>query len=198
MNPWQDLPILEYDTVKLIPLEKTHEAALLEAASDGELWELWYTSVPSATTISTYIDNALQQKANGIEFPYVVLHKPTGKIVGTTRFYDMDFTNRRVEIGYTWYAKSVQRTAVNSECKFLLLQYAFEVMHCIAVQIVTNWHNHKSRAAIARLGAHQDGILRNHMINPDGSYRDTVVFSIIESDWINVKKSMLYQFKKYK
>lgn len=198
MNPWQQLPILEHDTVQLIPLEKTHEAALLEAASDGELWELWYTSVPSATTISTYIDNALQQKATGIEFPYVVLHKPTGKIVGTTRFYDMDFTNRRVEIGYTWYAQSVQRTAVNSECKFLLLQYAFDIMQCIAVQIVTNWHNHKSRAAIARLGAHQDGILRNHMINPDGSYRDTVVFSIIESDWINVKKSMLYQFKKYK
>ncbi|GLB52588.1 N-acetyltransferase [Neptunitalea chrysea] len=197
MKNWTNLPVLEHTTVQLIPMELAHKEALLQAASDGELWNLWYTSVPSADTIDAYVDTALANKATGYEFPYVVIHKPSGRIIGTTRFTLMDSVNRRLELGYTWYAASYQRTAVNSECKFLMLGHAFEVLNCIAVQISTNWHNHKSRAAIARLGAHQDGVLRNHRINTDGSYRDTVIFSITDREWISVKKNLLLNFRKY-
>ena len=196
MPKWIKHPLeLEYETVKLIPLKKEHRDGLLAAASDGNLWELWYTSVPSEATIDRYIATALDQKEKGEEYPFSVIDAQSGKIIGCTRFYGMQPQHKRLEIGYTWYAKSVQRTGVNTACKRLLLGYAFEKLECIAVQIVTDWFNLRSRAAIARLGAKQDGVLRNHRINADGSYRDTVVFSITNSEWHGVKKNLDFKIK---
>jgi RimJ/RimL family protein N-acetyltransferase len=198
MNNWIDKLELEGDKVKLIPLEKAHTDALLTAASDGKLWELWFTSVPSPKNIGHYIAHALNQKQKGIEFPFVVIDKQSGELIGSTRYYNIQPEHRRLEIGYTWYAKKYQRTGVNTECKALLLRHAFEDLNCIAVQLMTNWHNLASRVAIQRLGAKQDGVLRNHRLNADGSYRDTVVFSITNQEWSGVKKSLEYEIKKYK
>ncbi|MGB2080104.1 MAG: GNAT family N-acetyltransferase, partial [Vibrio sp.] len=189
---------LESHTIKLIPLSKEHASALVEAATDGELWKLWYTSVPSAETIHTYISQALEQKSKGLALPFVVFDKLSGKIIGSTRFCHADPTNQRVEIGYTWYSKSYQKTSCNTECKLLLLTHAFETLDAIAVEFRTSWHNHASRAAIARLGAKQDGVLRNHQKLPDGGYRDTVVFSIINLEWPAVKQSLNFRCFAYK
>ena len=182
--------VLEGYFVKLVPLEPTHKNGLLSAASDGKLWELWFTSVPSADAIDNYINTALSNKQSGKEFPFTVIDKASGKIIGCTRFYNIEASNRRLEIGYTWYAKSYQRTGANSECKFLMLQYAFENLDCMAVQFMTDWFNKPSRHAIARLGAKQDGVLRHHRLNQDGSIRDTVVFSILAQEWAGVKKNL--------
>ena len=197
MNNWIHKTEFEGEKIKLVPLEQSHKDGLLKAASDGKLWELWFTSVPSVPNIDTYIKNALIQKQNGSEFPFVVLDKKSGEIIGSTRYYNLQPEHRRLEIGYTWYAKKYQRTGVNTECKALLLAYAFENLNCIAVQLVTDWHNLRSRAAISRLGAKQDGVLRNHRLNADGSYRDTVVFSITDQEWNGVKKSLEYEIEKY-
>ena len=155
------------------------------------------TSVPSADTVDSYISSALLQKQNGNEFPFVVIDKKSNKVIGCTRYYNIERDHRRLEIGYTWYAKSFQRTGVNTECKYLLLKYAFEKLHCIAVQFMTDWHNLRSRAAIERLGAKQDGVLRNHRLNADGSFRDTVVFSITDQEWAGVAKSLTYEMEKH-
>ena len=128
--------------------------------------------------------------------PFVVREKATNKIIGSTRYCNTDEVHQRVEIGYTWYSQSYQRTAMNTECKYLLLSHAFEKLDAIAVEFRTHWHNHKSRAAIARLGAKQDGVLRNHQKSPDGIYRDTVVFSIINLEWPAVKRSLLFKLSK--
>ncbi|QUY48189.1 GNAT family N-acetyltransferase [Serratia plymuthica] len=186
---------LKSKTVSLLPLRKEHAAALATAAADGRLWELWFTSAPNENTVDDYVAFALSEQAAGRSLPFVVVHNDTQKIVGTTRICNADGHNRRVEIGYTWYAKSYQRTAVNTECKRLLLGYAFEALAVIAVEFRTHWHNHASRTAIARLGAKQDGVLRNHQKNADGSYRDTVVFSIIDHEWPMVKKSLEYKLR---
>ncbi len=178
--------------VLLEPLQPAHRESLVQAASDGALWRLWYTGVPSPEGAEGYIEKALAQQAEGKALPFVVRDKLSQQIIGSTRFCNADLINRRLEIGYTWYAQSSQRTATNSECKFLLLQYAFEQLGCIAVEFRTHWLNHRSRNAIARLGAKQDGVLRNHVIMPDGSYRDTVVFSIIESEWPMVKQHLSF------
>ncbi len=197
MSNWIDKIELEGEKVKLTPLKKSHKDELLKAASDGKLWELWFTSVPSSENIDNYIEHALKQKQKGIEFPFVVVDKRTREIIGSTRYYNIQSEHRRLEIGYTWYAKKYQRTGVNTESKILLLKYAFEDLNCIAVQFMTNWHNLRSRSAIKRLGAKQDGILRNHRLNPDGTYRDTVVFSITDQEWSGVKKSLEYEIEKY-
>lgn len=194
---WLNEVELESSSVKLIPLRKEHADALVEAASDGQLWKLWFTSVPSAETIDAYIEKALADQERGDSLPFVVVDKQSGNIIGSTRFCDADTNNRRVEIGYTWYAKSYQRSSVNTECKLLLLSHAFETLDAIAVQLRTHWHNHASRNAIARLGAKQDGVFRNHQIMPDGSYRDTVFFSIIESEWLGVKRSLTFKLESY-
>ena len=180
----------------LEPLAREHEDALRRAAADGELWRLWYTSVPSPEKTTAYIDTALGMRENLGAMPFVVRASATGEIVGCTRYFHVDAQNRRLEIGYTWYAKSVQRTAINTECKLLLLTHAFETLKCIAVEFRTHWFNHASREAIARLGAKQDGVLRNHQISPDGSYRDTVVFSIIDNEWPAVKRHLAFQLEK--
>jgi RimJ/RimL family protein N-acetyltransferase len=176
----------------LEPLAPEHEDALRRAAADGELWRLWYTSVPTPEKTGAYIDTALDMRENLGAMPFVVRANATGEIVGCTRYFHVDAANRRLEIGYTWYAKSAQRSAINTECKLLLLTHAFETLKCIAVEFRTHWFNHASREAIARLGAKQDGVLRNHQISPDGSYRDTVVFSIIESEWPAVKRHLQF------
>lgn len=197
MANWLKNTELEGQKVTLIPLTEIHKNDLLKAAADGNLWELWFTSVPSNETIEPYIAKALNDFKKGTALPFVIIHKKSGEIIGTTRYCNAEADHKRVEIGYTWYAKTFQRTGVNTECKYLLLKYAFEELGCIAVELRTNWFNLPSRAAISRLGAKQDGILRNHQVNADGSYRDTVVFSITNLEWIGVKKSLEFEMKKY-
>ncbi|CAB9493899.1 GNAT family N-acetyltransferase [Alteromonas macleodii] len=188
---------LESENIKLVPLTMEHADALVNAANDGELWKLWFTSVPSAKTINDYISTALEQKAKGLSLPFVVIDKASGEVIGSTRFCNADLLNQRVEIGYTWYSKSYQKTSCNTECKRLLLTHAFESLEAIAVEFRTNWHNQASRAAITRLGAKQDGVLRNHQKMPNGGYRDTVVFSIINTEWPSVKENLTFKLSMY-
>ncbi len=195
MKNWLKDITLEGRLVRLVPLGKEHRSGLLQAAADGKLWELWFTSVPSEQSIDSYIDKALQDRAIGISLPFIVLDVQTSKIIGSTRYLNAESDHRRLEIGSTWYAQSCHRTGVNTECKYLLLQHAFESLKCIAVEFRTDWFNRRSRAAIEHLGAKQDGVLRNHRINPDGSFRDSVVYSITDREWIGVKKSLLLAMK---
>ncbi|MFL1453407.1 GNAT family N-acetyltransferase [Marinobacter sp. GN3S48] len=197
-NRWLRDVVLESETVKLAPLHRNHADALVEAASDGQLWSLWFTGVPGRDTIHSYIEKALSEKDAGRALPFVVIEKVSNKIIGSTRFCNADSQNNRVEIGYTWYAKSYQRSPMNTECKLLLLGHAFEDLNAIAVEFRTHWHNLESRAAIARLGAKQDGVLRNHQRMPDGGYRDTVVFSIINLEWPVVQQSLMHKLDSYR
>ena len=180
----------------LEPLGREHQGALAEAAADGELWRLWYTSIAPPEKMDAYIAAALDMRERLGAMPFAVRENSGGSIVGCTRYFNVDAANRRLEIGHTWYAKRVQRTALNTECKLLLLAHAFEKLSCIAVEFRTHWFNHASREAIARLGAKQDGVLRNHQLSPDGGYRDTVVFSIIESEWPAVKRHLEFQLQR--
>ena len=191
--PWLYQTTLTGKIVTLTPLKREHTDALLEASSDGELWKLWYTSAPNSKTINAYLDKAFNDQDAGVALLFAVVDNATQKIIGTTRYCNADNLNHRVEIGYTWYAKSYQRTGVNTECKYLLLTHAFETLNSIAVEFRTHWHNQASRTAIARLGAKQDGVLRNHQKNAEGVYRDTVVFSIIDQEWPTVKKNLDYK-----
>jgi N-acetyltransferase len=184
---------LEGRHVRIEPLAREHEDAVRTAAADGELWRLWYTSVPAPDKTAEWIDAALDVRTRLGGMPFVVRETSTGDVVGATRYFNVDAANRRLEIGHTWYAKRVQRTAVNTECKLLLLTHAFEALGCIAVEFRTSSFNFRSREAIARLGAKQDGILRNHQIMPDGTLRDTVVFSIIAPEWPAVRKNLLWR-----
>jgi RimJ/RimL family protein N-acetyltransferase len=183
---------LKGEHATLEPLGTGHEAGLRDAASDGELWRLWYTSVAPPDQIGEYIARALDMRERLGAMPFAVRHNATGNVVGCTRYFNVDAANRRLEIGHTWYSKRVQRTAVNTECKLLLLTHAFEVLGCIAVEFRTHWFNHASRVAIERLGAKQDGVLRNHQLLPDGSKRDTVVFSIIDGEWPAVRRHLKF------
>lgn len=189
MSAWATPPSLAGKHVRIDPMQRDDTDALRAAASDGELWNLWYTSVPRPDGVSAYIDDAFARRDAGRDHPLVV-RDATGTVVGSTRLCNLDLQNQRLEIGYTWYAARVQRSAVNTETKRLLLTHAFETLGCIAVEFRTHWFNQRSRAAIVRLGAKQDGVLRNHQRLPDGSYRDTVVFSIIESEWPAVKRHL--------
>ncbi len=177
--------------VVLEPLALEHTEGLQLAAADGALWKLWFTSVPRPEDARDYVEKALAARAAGMAMPFVV-RDGAGEIVGSTRYAHIDAINGRVEIGWTWYAARVQRTALNTEAKQLLLTHAFEVLHAGAVEFRTSFMNHRSRAAIARLGAKQDGILRNHMRLPEGGFRDSVVFSIIESEWPAVKRHLQF------
>ncbi len=179
--------------VRLEPLAREHEAGLRAAAADGELWQLWYTSVPAPDRTLEWIDAALAMRDKLGAMPFVVREPSTGDIVGCTRYFNVDPLNRRLEIGHTWYAKRVQRTALNTEAKLLLLTHAFEALDCIAVEFRTSFFNFASREAIARLGAKQDGILRHHQLLPDGSLRDTVVFSIVAPEWPAVRRNLVWR-----
>ncbi len=180
----------------LEPLAREHVSALASAATDGELWRLWYTHVAPPAKMDEYVAEAIDMRERLEAMPFVARDNATGDVVGCTRYFNVDKTNRRLEIGHTWYARRMQRTAFNTECKLLLLTHAFEVLGCIAVEFRTHWFNHESRAAIARLGAKQDAVLRNHQLGPDGSKRDTVVFSIIDNEWPAVRAHLRFQLER--
>lgn len=173
--------------VELIPLRAEHRDALLNAATDGELWNLKVTVVPGPDTLDSYIAKAEKGLEEGTVLPFAILDRRNGKIVGSTRFWKVDRANRKLEIGHTWLALSAQRTPINTEAKLLLLTYAFEELDCVRVQFTTDELNEKSRAAILRLGAVQEGIVRHERIMPDGRKRNSVRFSIIDSEWPEVK-----------
>jgi RimJ/RimL family protein N-acetyltransferase len=192
---WTYPVTLAGEHVRLEPLAREHAAGLRAAMADGELWRLWYTTVPTPDGVEEYIDTALRGQAAGTDLPFAV-RDGNGEIVGSTRYCRIEQANHRLEIGYTWYAQRVQRTALNTQAKRLLLGHAFDTLEAIAVEFRTHWFNQRSRAAIARLGAKQDGVLRNSSRHADGSFRDTVVFSIIESEWPTVRQGLDYQLSR--
>ncbi len=177
------------DVVTLEPLRREHASALATAAADGRLWELWYTSVPTREGMAGAIEALLAEQAAGTRLPFVV-RRAGGPVVGATTYLNIEPDMPRLEIGSTWTAASAQRTGVNAESKLLLLGHAFEVLGCLAVEFRTHWHNRQSRAAIERLGAKQDGVLRSHRRLPDGSLRDTVVYSITAGEWPAVRNGL--------
>jgi RimJ/RimL family protein N-acetyltransferase len=189
---WPEAVTLSGPHARLEPLSPAHRDGLVEAVKDGELWKLWYTSVPTPDGMTKEIDRRLSLQAAGSMLPFTVFDAD-GKIAGMTTYMNVDATHRRVEIGSTWYAKWVQRSALNTQCKLLLLSHAFEQLHCIAVEFRTHFFNQQSRRAIERLGAKQDGILRSHQVAPNGTLRDTVVYSITAAEWPTVKAHLTYQ-----
>jgi RimJ/RimL family protein N-acetyltransferase len=189
--PWPEPVSLKGEHVRLEPLAHDHRAGLSEAVKDGELWRLWYTSIPSPDEMKKEIDRRLSLQSAGSMLPFTVFDGAS-VIAGMTTYMNIDAPNRRVEIGSTWYAQRVQRTALNTECKLLLLTHAFERLNCIAVEFRTHFFNRQSRKGIERLGAKLDGILRDHQIGFNGTMRDTVVYSIIASEWPTVKESLSF------
>jgi RimJ/RimL family protein N-acetyltransferase len=189
---WLEPVSLRGPHARLEPLSQDHCNGLVEAVNDGELWKLWYTSIPSAEEMPREIDRRLGLQKAGTMLAFTVFDAD-GKIAGMTTYMNVDTASRRVEIGSTWYAKRVQRSALNTQCKLLLLTHAFEKLDCIAVEFRTHFFNHQSRRGIERLGAKQDGILRSHVIAPNGTLRDTVVYSIIAGEWPTVKAHLTYQ-----
>jgi RimJ/RimL family protein N-acetyltransferase len=182
--------VLEGHGVRLEPLTRDHADALGTAASDGRLWELWYTSVPSPDKAASYIDDALKGQTAGHMLPWAVRESSTGEIVGSTRYHDIVPAIDRVEIGYTWYAGRWQRSHVNTACKLLLLAHAFDTVGCAVVGLRTDNFNFASQRAIAALGAKQDGVLRHHQARRDGTVRDSVMFSILAAEWPDVKRNL--------
>ena len=190
--PWLNPVSLHGEHATLEPLSHDHLAGLTEAVKDGELWKLWYTAIPKPEDMGKEIDRRLGLQKSGSMLPFTVFDAE-GQIAGMSTYMNIDAANRRVEIGSTWYAKRVQRSALNTQCKLLLLTHAFEKLDCIAVEFRTHFFNQQSRRGIERLGAKQDGILRNHQIAPNGTLRDTVVFSIIASEWPTAKAHLEFQ-----
>lgn len=181
--------------VTVTPLGHDHDTDLTEAAADGELHKLWYTMIPTPDGVPGETDRRLGQQKAGSMLPFAIL-TPDGKAVGMTTYMNTDAANRRLEIGSTWYRKSVQRGPMNTECKLLLLQHAFETLDCIAVEFRTHFVNTPSRRAIERLGAKLDGVLRNHMIMANGTLRDTAVYSVLAHEWPMVKANLIWQMEK--
>lgn len=178
---------------RLEPLAAHHHDDLVEAVRDGELWNLWYTFIPTPDRMQAEIERRLQLQAQGSMVPFAVIEPASGQAVGMTTYMNIDPVHHRVEIGSTWYRRRVQRSALNTQCKRLLLSHAFDTLGCIAVEFRTHWFNHDSRHAIERLGAKLDGVLRSHQIAPNGSLRDTAVYSIIASEWPAVRSHLDYQ-----
>jgi RimJ/RimL family protein N-acetyltransferase len=193
MTPLTESITLSGRHAALEPLAYEHQDALAEAVRDGELWKLWYTAIPSPEGMRAEIERRLGLKKAGSMLPFAVRSLSSGKIVGMTTYMNIDANNRRVEIGSTWYARSAQRTPLNTECKLMLLGHAFEKLACIAVEFRTAFFNYASRRAIERLGAKQDGILRSHQRYADGNLRDTVVFSIVAQEWPAVKRHLEFK-----
>ena len=179
----------------LVPLSPDHLVGLQDAARDGELWNLWYTLIPRPEAMAAEIERRLGLLAKDSMLPFTVLDA-AGRVAGMTTYMNVDGANRRVEIGSTWYAQRVQRTALNTECKLMLLTHAFERLRCIAVEFRTHRLNTRSRRAIERLGAQLDGMLRSHQISPDGSLRDTAVYSIIAAEWPTVRAHLQFQLER--
>jgi RimJ/RimL family protein N-acetyltransferase len=197
---WLQPVTLTSGRVTLEPLAHGHAAELAEAVTDGELWRLWYTAIPTPEGMAAEIDRRLKLQAAGSMLPFTVIDggegSGAGRAVGMTTYMNVDAANRRVEIGSTWYARGTQRSDLNTRCKRLLLGHAFETLGCIAVEFRTHFFNRQSRAAIERLGAKLDGILRSHQVAPNGTLRDTVVYSIIASEWPTVKAHLEFQLSR--
>ncbi|WP_192564175.1 GNAT family N-acetyltransferase [Pseudomonas gozinkensis] len=181
---------LQGQGIILRPLQYTDADALLHAAADGELWNLTVTVVPSATTVDAYLKKALDGREAGTVMPFVIVLKETGEVIGSTRFWKIDPLNRKLEIGSSWISARFQKTFVNTEAKYLMLRHAFEVLDCVRVQFTTDENNQKSRNAILRLGAQQEGIVRHERIMPDGRKRNSVRFSIIDDEWPQVRQNL--------
>ena len=200
MTPWITPTTLSGQHVALVPLAAEHHDDLVEAVRDGELWQLWYTAIPAPEGMAAEIARRLDLQTKGSMCPFAVIDPSTGRAVGMTTYMNIDAANRRVEIGSTWYRRSVQRKPLNTQAKRLLLAHAFEQLDCIAVELRTHFFNQQSRRAIERLGAKLDGVLRSHQINPHpmavGNLRDTCVYSIVASEWPNVKAHLDHQLSR--
>jgi RimJ/RimL family protein N-acetyltransferase len=188
---------LEGHGVRLEPLAASHEAALREAASDGKLYELWYTAVPAPDLTAKYIADALAGQQAGHMLPWAVRDLATNAIAGSTRYHDIVTPIDRVEIGYTWYGKRWQRTHINTACKLLLLGHAFDTLRCAVVGLRTDNFNFASQRAIAALGAHLDGVIRHHQARRDGTVRNSVMFSILAAEWFDVKRHLLTRLERH-
>ena len=188
--------VMRHNGVRLEPLALSHEDGLRAAAADGELWKLRITSVPEPHETRAYIETALQMRADGNRFAFAVVDDATGTVLGTTSYHDILPAVRRVEIGYTWYAQRCQRTHVNTTCKLLMLQHAFDTLGCKVVGWRTDNFNFASQRAIERLGAKKDGVIRGHAMRRDGTIRDTVMYSLTAGEWPEVKAQLLYLLDK--
>jgi RimJ/RimL family protein N-acetyltransferase len=187
---------LEGYGVRLEPLAREHHDGLVEAAKDGKLWELFYTSVPEPDQVHAYISGALAGQEKGDMLPWAVRELKSGAIVGSTRYHDILPASDRVEIGYTWYAQRCQRTHVNTACKLLLFTYGFEKLNCKVVGLRTDNFNFRSQRAIEALGAKKDGVIRHHWPRRDGTIRDTVMYSVLAHEWPDVKKHLQFRLKR--
>ena len=185
-----DSVVLNGNFVRLEPLAETHEAGLCAAISDGELWKLHVTFVPHPETIGRFFSAAARVRDEGTGLVFATLDKASGRVIGSTRFMHFHEANKRVEIGFTFLARSYQRTAANTEAKLLMLTHAFESLDLNRVEFLTDYLNRSSRQAILRLGAKQEGILRNHMLMPDGRIRDSVIYSLISSEWPGIRSHL--------
>jgi RimJ/RimL family protein N-acetyltransferase len=197
---WLASTTFQGEYVTLVPLSMGHCSALVEAAKEGDLWKLWYATVPTPEDKDAMV-NEIQRRLNlqeqGIMLPFTVIDNKTNQPIGMTTYCNIDAANKRLEIGWTWYRKSMQRTAANTESKLMLLTHAFEVLQCIAVEFRTNFFNQTSREAIERLGAKFDGLLRNHRIMRNGLIGDTCVYSIISTEWPSVKMNLLMKIRSH-
>ncbi len=191
-DAWTEQPVLEGRHVLLRPMVRSDGPAIVDAASDGKLWELFYTVVPGPGSIEAYLDRAEREQGWGRVMPFAVIEKVSGELVGATRYMRMNAPHRRLEIGTTFYASRAQRTPINSEAKLLLLTHAFEAMDCVCVQFRTDHFNFASQRAIERLGAKRDGLIRNHQVL-DGRVRDTMLYSILANEWEGVKRNLLFR-----
>lgn len=186
---------LEHAGIRLEPLGIEHESGLAAATADGKLWELWFTGVPSPNEVSAYIEQALAGREAGTMLPWAVRELSSGELVGSTRYHDVVAEIGRVEIGYTWYAKRWQRTGVNTRCKWLLMRHAFETVGCEVVGLRTDNFNFASQRAIEQLGAKKDGVIRRGQARRDGSARDTVMYSVLASEWPDVKRHLEFRLR---
>ncbi len=194
---WIEPVSLEGNFARIVPLAENDVAGIVEAVRDGQLWELWYTSVPAPEKVADWVRAALVQREEQGAMPFTIRDPATDRIIGCTRYFNTSSDNRRLEIGHTFYRASVQRSGVNTEAKLLLLAHAFERLHCLGVELRTHYLNVSSRRAIERLGGRLDGILRHHMLMPDGSLRDTCVYSIIAPEWPAVRSNLQFRLSRH-
>ena len=196
MKKWLEPFSVQGEYVSVIPMGLEHQSDLEEAASDGDLHRLWYTNIPKPDEVKSEIERRLNLQECGSMLPFSIIQNCSGKVVGMTTYMNIDDANHRLEIGSTWYRKSVQRSALNTECKLLLIRHVFEELECIAVEFRTHFINKQSRKAIERLGAKFDGVLRSHMKMTNGTIRDTAIYSIIASEWPMVEANLIWMLEK--